>query len=41
MKGTYLGELEEVILLTVGILYDEAYGVAIKKGVGGKIGKKA
>ncbi len=30
MKGTYLGEFEEVVLLTVGILYEKAYGVAIK-----------
>jgi len=29
MKGNYLGELEELILLTVGILYPEAYGVAV------------
>jgi DNA-binding PadR family transcriptional regulator len=29
MKGTNLGELEELILLTVGILYKEAYGVAV------------
>lgn len=29
MKGIYLGELEELILLTVGALYDEAYGVAV------------
>jgi PadR family transcriptional regulator, regulatory protein PadR len=29
MKGTYIGELEELILLTVGILYKEAYGVAV------------
>ena len=29
MKGTYLGELEELILLTVGILYPQAYGVAV------------
>lgn len=29
MKGTYLGELEELILLTVGILYPEAYGVGV------------
>jgi DNA-binding PadR family transcriptional regulator len=29
MKGTYLGELEELVLLTVGILYPEAYGVAV------------
>ncbi|MBX2968571.1 MAG: PadR family transcriptional regulator [Cyclobacteriaceae bacterium] len=29
MKGTYLGELEELVLLTVGILFPEAYGVAV------------
>lgn len=29
MKGTYIGELEELILLTVGILYKQAYGVAV------------
>ena len=29
MKGDYLGELEELILLTVGILHPEAYGVAV------------
>ncbi|HEY9007737.1 PadR family transcriptional regulator [Ohtaekwangia sp.] len=29
MKGTYLGELEELVLLTVGALYKDAYGVAV------------
>jgi PadR family transcriptional regulator PadR len=30
MRKTYLGELEEIILLTVGLLHkDQAYGVAI------------
>jgi PadR family transcriptional regulator PadR len=29
MKGTYLGELEELVLLTVGILHPQAYGVAV------------
>src|SRR4051812_48754166 len=29
MKGNYLGELEELILLTVGVLYPEAYAVAV------------
>ncbi|HTF20722.1 MAG TPA: PadR family transcriptional regulator [Chryseolinea sp.] len=29
MKGSNLGELEELILLTVGILYPDAYGVAV------------
>jgi PadR family transcriptional regulator PadR len=30
MKGTHLGEFEELVLLTVGALGDDAYGVAIK-----------
>ena len=30
MKSYPLGEFEEIVLLTVGVLYDEAYGVAIK-----------
>jgi PadR family transcriptional regulator len=30
MKGTYLGEFEELVLLVIGILNEEAYGVAIK-----------
>lgn len=29
MKGTYLGEFEELVLLLVGIMGDEAYGLAI------------
>ncbi|NOS91672.1 MAG: PadR family transcriptional regulator [Cyclobacteriaceae bacterium] len=29
MKGNYLGELEELVLLHVGILYPTAYGVAV------------
>lgn len=29
MKGTQLGELEELVLLTVAALYDDAYGIAI------------
>lgn len=29
MKGTYLGELEEIVLLVVGILYPDAYGVGV------------
>jgi len=29
MKGAHLGELEELVLLTVGSLFDEAYGVAV------------
>jgi DNA-binding PadR family transcriptional regulator len=29
MKGRYLGEFEELVLLTAGILFDDAYGLAI------------
>lgn len=31
MKGTHLGEFEELVLLTVGILADDAHGLAIQK----------
>ncbi len=30
MKKNYLGEFEELILLAIGVLGDEAYGVSIK-----------
>ncbi|HEY9049206.1 MAG TPA: helix-turn-helix transcriptional regulator [Ohtaekwangia sp.] len=30
MKKFQLGEFEEIVMLTVGILYNEAYGVSIK-----------
>jgi PadR family transcriptional regulator, regulatory protein PadR len=29
----YLGELEELVLLTIAVLGDEAYGVAIQKSI--------
>ena len=29
MKGTQLGEFEELVLLTIAFLYDEAYSVAV------------
>ncbi|MDN5213378.1 helix-turn-helix transcriptional regulator [Fulvivirgaceae bacterium BMA12] len=29
-KGKYIGEFEEMVLLTVGILENEAYGISIK-----------
>ena len=31
MKGTNLGELEELVLLVVGVLFDNAYGVSIQE----------
>ncbi|GCC52704.1 putative transcriptional regulator, PadR family [Chryseotalea sanaruensis] len=33
MKKYQLGEFEEVVMLTVGILYNDAYGVSIKKEI--------
>lgn len=33
MKGTYLGEFEEIVLLAVGILRDGAYGVSIRQEI--------
>lgn len=33
MKKYQLGEFEEVVLLTVGVLYDQAYGVSIKEEI--------
>ena len=36
MKGTYLGEFEEIVLLAVGILYENAYAVSITKEIEGQ-----
>lgn len=33
MKKYHLGEFEEIVMLTIGVLYDEAYGVSIKKEI--------
>jgi len=33
MKKFQLGEFEEIVILTVGVLYKEAYGVAIKNEI--------
>ena len=33
MKGTYLGEFEEIVLLATGILQESAYGVTICKEI--------
>lgn len=40
MKGTYLGEFEELVLLTVGVLYQSAYGVSIKEEIEHRSGRK-
>jgi len=39
MKGTHLGEFEELILLTVAVLYDNAYGVAVQKEINDRTGR--
>src|SRR5438094_10162546 len=41
MKGSNLGELEEIVLLIVGVLYDEAYGVVIQNGMEQHCDRKA
>jgi DNA-binding PadR family transcriptional regulator len=39
MKGTSLGEFEELVLLSVGILFDDAYGLAIVDELQRKTGR--
>jgi PadR family transcriptional regulator PadR len=33
MKKYQLGEFEEIVILTIGVLYQDAYGVAIKNEI--------
>lgn len=40
MKGENLGELEELVLLTVGVLHGTAYGVAIMDEIESRAGRK-
>jgi len=40
MKGTHLGEFEELVLLMVGVLHKEAYGIAIKDELEKKTGRR-
>lgn len=40
MKKYQLGEFEEVVMLTVGVLYDNAYGVSIKKEIETRLSRK-
>src|SRR6185503_30944 len=40
MKKYQLGEFEEVVMLTVGVLYDNAYGVSIKKEIEARLARK-
>lgn len=41
MKGTSLGEFEELCLLSVGILGEDAYGVTIKDELELRTGRKS
>ncbi|WPP51970.1 PadR family transcriptional regulator [Catalinimonas niigatensis] len=41
MGKHYFGEFEEVVLLTVGVLEENAYGVTIKDEIEQRTGKKA
>ncbi len=39
MKGTHLGEFEELVLLMVGVLNGEAYGISILKDIESHTGR--
>lgn len=39
MKGTYLGEFEEVVLLAVAIRSGDAYGAAVVNEIEGQMGR--
>ena len=39
MKRSQLGEFEEVVLLAVGILYNAAYGISIKKEIEARLNR--
>ncbi len=39
-KGNYIGELEELVLLLVGILKDDAYAVAVLKEMKDQTGRE-
>ncbi len=39
MKKYQLGEFEEIVILTVGILYKEAYGVSVKKEIEARLAR--
>lgn len=40
MKTIQLGEFEEVVLLTVGILHGDAYGVTIRNEIEQRLGRE-
>ena len=40
MKGTYLGEFEELVLLTIAILDDDAYSLSVMDELKKRTGRK-
>lgn len=40
MKGNYLGEFEELVMLTCALLKEEAYGINIVEEIYAKTGRK-
>ena len=40
MKGTHLGEFEELVLLSTAILNDQAYTVTIAEEIKGRMGRE-
>jgi DNA-binding PadR family transcriptional regulator len=40
MKKYQLGEFEEIVILTIGVLYKEAYGVAIKNEIETRLSRR-
>lgn len=41
MKGSYLGEFEELVLLLVAVMQEDAYGLAIKEQFEAQTGRTA
>jgi len=39
MKGTHLGEFEEIVLLTIAMLYNDAYSVAVLESLDERLGR--
>ena len=40
MKKYQLGEFEEIVILTIAVLYKEAYGVSIKNEIESRLSRK-
>jgi DNA-binding PadR family transcriptional regulator len=40
MKKYPLGEFEEIVILTIGVLHQKAYGVTIKKEIESRLSRK-